>query len=348
MKKNTKIIIGIITFLAIIFLGSLSTYYFLLTAPSSDNEDVTFIIEPGTSTIKIIENLKEEKLIRSDLALKVYTKLNKNSLQAGTYVFKRSMDATEIIQMIADGSVTIDAISIRFIEGKRLRSYVKSISEAFKIDDNEIIDVINDPKYLNELIGKHWFLTNEILNDNIYFPLEGYLFPDTYLFERNSSIEEIIEKLLINTGLKLEAYRKMIEASEYTVHEILSMAAIIELEANNEDDRQSVSQVISKRLDVGMSLGMDVTTYYAVQKEMGEVLLRTDLSIVNAYNTRDDANMAGKLPVGPICNSSIISIDAVFNPSDTDYLYFFADITTGEVYFAEDHDEFLQIIRKVG
>ena len=91
---------------------------------------------------------------------------------------------------------------------------------------------------------------------------------------------------------------------------------------------------------------MDVTTYYASKKEMGEELTYKDLMDDNAYNTRN-LNKIG-LPVGPICNPSIISIKSAFNPSDTDYLYFYADIKTGLVYFAKTSAEFNQIIREVG
>lgn len=95
-----------------------------------------------------------------------------------------------------------------------------------------------------------------------------------------------------------------------------------------------------------MSLGMDVTTYYATQKEMGDVLTYSDLVSGNPYNTRN-TNKIG-LPVGPICNPSLESIEAVFEPSDTDYLYFYADIKTGLVYFAKTSAEFNQIIKEVG
>ena len=94
---------------------------------------------------------------------------------------------------------------------------------------------------------------------------------------------------------------------------------------------------------------MDVTTYYAVKKSMGAGLTLSDLKTNSPYNTSEmNSSMKGKLPVGPICNPSIMSINAVLNPSDTDYLYFYADIKTGIVYFTKTYEEHLAIQKEIG
>ena len=98
-----------------------------------------------------------------------------------------------------------------------------------------------------------------------------------------------------------------------------------------------------------MSLGMDVTTYYAVKKDLSETLTKSDLNSYNDYNTRNTSFIG--LPVGPICNMGIKSIEAALKPSDTNYLYFYADIKTGKLYFAENMTEFQKLIetyRQVG
>ena len=148
------------------------------------------------------------------------------------------------------------------------------------------------------------------------------------------------------TELRLSEVRAQIEASDYSVHDILTMASIVEKEAVNALDRAKVAQVIYTRLDMNMSLGMDVTTYYGVRKSMTEVLTQVDLNDENPYNTRITSFIG--LPVGPICNPSLESINAVLNPSDTDYIYFFADIVTGNVYFTNSHEEFEEFKRLYG
>ena len=105
-----------------------------------------------------------------------------------------------------------------------------------------------------------------------------------------------------------------------------------------------VSQVIYKRLNTRMSLGMDVTSYYGVQKSMKEELLQVDLDDDNPYNTRRSGFLG--LPIGPICNPSTTSIKAALHPADTDYIYFVADISTGDVYFAKNQSEFAVLKEK--
>ena len=223
----------------------------------------------------------------------------------------------------------------------RIKSYAKQISEKFSYSEDEILGVWNNKEYLQELIDKYWFLTDDILNDKLYYALEGYLYPNTYQFKKDASIKEITEKMLDTTGVFLGKYKSEIENSNYSVHEILSMAGIIELEAVSNEDREKVSQVIYKRLNLGMTLGMDVTTYYAVKKDFSSELTKEDLDTCNPYNTR--SNCVTALPVGPICSSGLESIVATINPASTDYYYFVAD-KNKKTYYAKTQSEFNAII----
>ncbi len=197
---------------------------------------------------------------------------------------------------------------------------------------------VNDKEFIKELISEYWFLTDDILNEDIYYALEGYLYPNTYEFYKDATLEDILRRILNNTNKVLQSVKDDIEKSNYTTHEILTMASIVEKEAVSYTDREKVAQVIYTRLDKKMSLGMDVTSYYGVQKDMKESLTKNDLNDNNPYNTRLVTFLG--LPVGPICNPSIESIKAVLNPADTNYIYFFADITTGNVYFTDNASEF--------
>ena len=346
MKK--KIIIGVISAFTLLIV-SFTVYYFVsISAVDKNNtKEIVFNINPGTSKVDIAKNLKSAGVIRNDKTAMIYMFFNSDlSLQAGEYSLNKTMNLKEILTKFNKGDIRVETTTITFVEGKRLKEYIGLLTKEFEFTEEEIINVINDKEFLKEMINKYWFLTDEVLNDKIYYGLEGYILPDTYEFLSSDSIKDIFIRLLDYTDKKLSPFKDKIEKSKYSVHEILAMASIIELEANSASDRKTVSQVIYKRLDYNMSLGMDVTTYYATQKQMGETLTYKDLMSENAYNTRN-TNMLG-LPVGPICNPSNISIDAVFNPSNTDYLYFYADIKTGLVYFAKTSAEFNQIIKEVG
>ena len=130
------------------------------------------------------------------------------------------------------------------------------------------------------------------------------------------------------------------------LHEILTMASIVELEGANKLDRQGVSGVFYNRLKSGMQLGSDVTAYYAARVNMSERdLYQYEIDEVNDYNTRPGA-MAGKLPVGPICNPSSTSIKAALMPEEHDYFYFVAD-KNKKTYFSKTYEEHQNIINKL-
>ena len=347
MKKNKKVLVLFLSLFAILFLG-IGLYGFSLSKVSKNEDPINFTIEGGTSKIGIVNDLKNAGLIRSSFALKVYLFFHNDiNLQAGKYELRRNMSAPEIIKKIQEGKAITESVKVTFVEGKNMTDFISTITANFPYTEDDVKEVLNSREFMKELILKYDFLTDEILNGNIYYALEGYLFPDTYEFSKNVSIKDILIKILDNTKVKLETLD--MENSDYSIHEILTMASIVELEAVNEEDRRRVAQVIYKRLEMKKGLGMDVTTYYAVKKSLKDTLTMNDLRTANPYNTSEsNSGMAGKLPVGPICNPSLMSIKAVLNPSDTDYIYFYANIKTHEVFFANTYEEFIDIQREVG
>ena len=343
MKKRIAIISSIVIVIVCIVL-----YLFLgLRSVSKESVQVKFNVRTGENKVKIISNLKNAGLIRSKVSALAYVFLNpKLNLQAGTYTLDKSMDTKQIIKNINDGKIDeiIATKKITFVEGRRITDYLKQIEVNFGIKYDDMIKKLKDENFLDELINKYDFLTSEIKNKSIYYSLEGYFYPDTYEFYENTSFENIIKVVLNNLDQKLSTMNNL-SGSKYSVHEILTMASIIEQEAVTTDDRAKVSQVIYKRLDNNMSLGMDVTAYYGVQKSLKKPITQGDLNSSNPYNTRLTSFIG--LPVGPICNPSIISINAALNPASTNYEYFYADITTGKVYFSEDAQGFYEIQEKL-
>jgi UPF0755 protein len=156
--------------------------------------------------------------------------------------------------------------------------------------------------------------------------------------------------MLDEFGKQILPYEDKISSSPYTLHQLLTLASIVELEGvntvNNEldgDIRAQVASVFYNRLNAGWSLGSDVTTYYAVKVSMSERELYTaEFNACNSYNTRATC-MAGKLPVSPICNPGLESLVATFNPSTTDYFYFVAD-KNKKTYFTKTNSEHLALV----
>lgn len=345
-----KVIISVCIILLMIPILIGCFYVWGIGAYSKEEKQITFKIEPGTTKTTIAKNLANAGLIKSEYALDIFMMINNPTIQAGEYLLSPSMTPEEMIEKFVNGDVKINTKKTTLVEGKRLVDYAETLASTYTFTKQEFIDKANDREYLTNLVesGKYWFLTNDILNTDIYYPLEGYLYPDTYEFLENITPEEIIETILNHTLTKLEPLKQEIESSSRTVHEYLTMASIVEKEANTKEDREKSAQVFYTRLDNNMSLGSDVTAYYGVRKNMEEAITILELDNQNPYNTRlTDGSMNGKLPIGPIANPSITSIEASLHPADTNYYYFVANVCTGEVFFQEEYQEFIEKVREL-
>ncbi len=345
MKKIKIIAIVVLIVVLTILLG----YKLMFTRVSSSDEEIEVVIPLGTGTSGIANILKENNIIRSKLGFKIYIKLNKVSdFQAGTYYLKQNMSLKEISEMLKSGIMyDQNEIKITYLEGKNMRWLAKKISEVTNNTEDEVFEVLSREDYIDSLIEKYWFITDDVKDKDIYYPLEGYLFPDTYaLKNKDVKVEEIFEKMLDKMGKVLEEYKDEIEKSKYNVHELLTIASIVETESVNKEDRKGVAGVIYNRLNRNMAIQSDVTTYYAFKIDMGERdLYQREIDTYNRYNTRGP-NMEGKLPVGPISSVSKLSIEAAIEPKDTDYLFFVAD-KNGKVYFSKTNTEHNQIISEL-
>ena len=352
MKNKKYIIISIVAIIAIIIIGILIWYKTSLKAISKESEEVSIEIKLGSTSSDIASKLKEEKLIRNVQAFKIYIKLNKiTNFQAGKYTLNKNMDVNKIVESLQTGVVYGESVKITFLEGKTMRWYAKEIAENTNFTEEDILNKLKDEIYIDSLIQKYWFLTNEIKNKDIYYPLEGYLWPETYLFEKNDlTIESIFEKLLDETQEKLNKYKETIQKYNYSVHQILTLASMIEMEGTKDENRKDIASVFYNRLKNNMSLGSDVTTYYAVKIEVGQRdLYASELNSYNPYNTRGPG-MEGKLPVGPISSVGESSLDAAIYPNDTNYFYFVAD-KDGNIYFTrtnEEHEEKVNELKNSG
>ncbi len=355
MKKGLIIaIIVIILVIVIGVFGAITFYNSSLKAVRKDESNEVIVeIKNGSTATDIAEVLKEKNLIKNAFTFKIYTKLNKISgMQAGTYKLNQNMDVKQIVESLKKGTDYFpDEINITFLEGKNMRWIAKNIEENTNNTENDVFEKLEDEEYIKSLIDKYWFLTDEILNKDIYYPLEGYLFPDTYNFSsKNVTVEDIFSAMLDQMEEKLEDYKEEINRNGYNVHKLLTVASIVELEAANVEDRSGVASVIYNRLRKNMALGSDVTTYYAIKVDMSERdLYQSELNTYNPYNTRGP-RMEGKLPIGPIGSVGIESIKAALYPNETEYLYFVAD-KNGKVYFGknnEEHNKNIQMLQNKG
>ena len=348
MKKYKIIIITLVSLLAIIFL--IGFYYNYQTSPiSKRSEKVVVEIKEGTIA-SIGETLHEKGLIRSTLFFKLYVKINNiNDLKASTYELDKNMKLSEILDVLKKGNAyNPDQITITFKEGLNIRKIAKLVEEETNNTYDSFMEIMNDNTYIDSLIDEYWFLTKDIKNTKIYYPLEGYLFPNTYAFKnKDVTPKEIVKTMLDEMDKQLSKYKEVLSASKYTVHQILTLASIVELEGASSDDRASVAGVFYNRINDDWSLGSDVTTYYYLKIDNFKQSLNGNKNLYtcdNAYNTR--CNTFKGLPVGPISNPGLESINATINYKKHDYYYFVADCK-GKTYLNKNSTGHYNTIQKL-
>lgn len=344
MKKLSTIMLCVLILVTTAIICACTVYNYNISAVSSSEETKEVTIASGSSSSQIAEQLEQEGLIRSKTFFLIYLKIFQvNDLKAGVYALSPNMNVETIVDIIKTGNhYNPNEIQIQFKEGITMREVARLIASNTNHTEDEVFSLLEDEPYLNSLMEEYWFLTDAIKNSEIYYSLEGYLFPDTYNFaSKDVSIETIFSTMLDEMETVLEPYRSDIEASRFSVHELLTLASMAEKEGIG-DDRADIVSVFINRIDSNMSLGSDVTTRYALRiDDATKALTSAQYQTPSPYNTRlIDGSMNGKLPVGPICTVSKSSIEAAIHPTQTNYLYFIANIQLAQTFFFDNSQDF--------
>lgn len=347
MKLLNNIIVSVIVLILSLILFIFSLFEFNLRSISNDDTLKEVIIEPGTIDM-IADTLYENNLIRNKTTFKIYIKLTgKTNLKAATYELSEAMNVREITNILESGTgKNTNEFNITFKEGINMRTISTIIAENTDNKEEDLYNKLKDQEYIKNLINKYWFLDSVILNNDIYYSLEGYLYPNTYSFSSKSvSVEEIIEVMLDETEKKLTPYKDDIASSNMSVHEIITLASITELEGSTKEEREYITSVFLNRINTNMTLGSDVTTYYGARINMGDRdLTKAEVNECNNYNTRC-ATFKG-LPISPISNPSMDSIISVIKPVASDYYFFVAD-KNKKIYFSKNINEHNDTIYKL-
>ncbi len=307
---------------------------------SQSKEEKLVQIPIGSGVSSISRILEESGVIKNAHVFKYYVKFkNESGFMAGDYVMTPSMTLPQIIESLKTGKVMREAVfQITVPEGKQLDEIADIISKNTNYSTDEVLNRLNDRTYIETLIASYPdILTNEILDAKIKFPLEGYLFPATYPFyEKEPTIDEIVAVMLDKTQSVIQEYQGQMEDQSMTVHQLLTMASLIEEEATKKVDRDQIASVFYNRIDTGMPLQTDPTVLYAKGVHEKRVYYK-DLEIDSPYNTYQNIG----LTPGPIANAGTSSIDAALFPAETDFLYFLAT-PQGDVLFSKtlaEHNE---------
>lgn len=343
VRKIVSIIM--ISLILIFVVGGISGYMYIKSAlepvDTTNDEDIVVDIPIGSSTSTIANLLAEKDVIKDARVFRFYIKLkNQSDFQAGEYVFNQTFTLDEIIKSLKSGKMMAEATyAVTIPEGKTIEQMAEIYASKLPFSEEDFLETVNDPAYIEQLMEDYpSILTEDILNADIRTPLEGYLFAATYQFyEENPTVEDVVENMLNKTVTVMEPYLPMLEESDLTVHESITFASLLENEARSEEQRKKISGVFYNRIDEGMRLQTDPTVLYALGGHKDKVLLK-DLEIESPYNTY----VVDALPVGPISNFAENSLAAVFEPDESDYIYFLHD-GEGNIHYSSTYDEHLKL-----
>lgn len=287
---------------ALVFVGVI--WEFFLSIPGDFPVGKTIAIERGMGVVEISQKLKDEKAIKSRLAfLTLATILNKSrEIKSGRYFFNEPLSFFSILDRLVKGDSGVSPIKALIPEG----ATVKEIAELFGGFNN-----FNKEVFLREAAS-----------------MEGYLFPDTYLFMPDSDARLIIKIMRDNFSRKAGVVGS----------DIVIMASLIEKEVPNGGDRKIISGILWKRLKTGMPLQVDAVFPYITGKRK---ISLDDLKINSPYNTY----LYKGLPPGPISNPGLDAVDAALNPVESPYFYYLSD-KNGKTHFATSFAKHLKNKKK--
>ena len=309
------------------------------------SEDIISVQIPiGSGLDSISTTLEKNGIIKNAKIFKYYAKFkNESDFQAGDYSLTKSMTLDEIIKSLKNGKVYRKPVFTMTVpEGLTLEQIGAVVEKKTSYTADEFFTLVTNNDFVDRMIIKYPnLLTEEIKGPNVRYALEGYLFPATYPFyEEKPSLEEIVETMLSNTDKTMSTYTEILQSEDKSVHWLLTFASLLEEEATARTDRALIASVFYNRLQAKMPLQTDPTVLYALGSHKERVLFE-DLEVDNPYNTY---KIQG-LPPGPIANAGKSSIEAVLDPSKTNYLYFLAD-KTGENHFSKTYEEHLKNVDK--
>lgn len=302
--------------------------YSVSTPISSDKTIINFIIEPGWGSARISHELKNAGIIRNAYVFQMYVwqKGVDSKLQDGEYFLSKNLSVKEISQILNRGTGATRETVLTLVEGWNNHDYADYLEKKGVLKKEDFFEVVQKKAGWWDNYG---FLIDKPSN----LDLEGYLFPDTYRIFTDSSVSQIVQKMLDNFDAKLTPeLRVEIKKQGKTIHDILTLASIIEKEVPGDKDRKIVADIFYKRLKAGIALQADSTVNYATGKSTPRASA-ADLQIESEYNTYKYRG----LPPGPIANPSLGAILAAIYPDPNPY-YYFLTTPSGEVIYNVDFD----------
>jgi UPF0755 protein len=303
--------------------------------PAPGADPARIVVEPGTSLRALARELEEREVIRSALLFEGWLRLHGAHVHAGTYELPRDADLFGVADRLVRGETQL--LSVTVPEGLRLEQIAGVSARALPIDSAAFAAAAADS-----------VLADSLLPDSLIgaqaSSLEGYLFPETYRVDPGIDARELARVMVAQFRQEFgPAWRARADSLEMSVHEIVTLASIVEEEARVPEERKTIAGVYWNRLRQGMPLEADPTVQYALGGHRQRVLYR-DLEIDSPYNTYRNPG----LPPGPIASPGRAALEATLYPDSVPYLFFFAIGEGGRHTFSETYAEHMRKRRELG
>ncbi|MTD38438.1 endolytic transglycosylase MltG [Erwinia sp. CPCC 100877] len=355
-KKEDRIVSRIVLIVASVLLLLIAIFGFtfykyvdagLQPLNAKDKKLVQVHIPADSPNKKIADILEESKVIKSGLVFNYYAKFkNLTDFQAGYYQMSPSMTLDEIGTLLRQGGTAeptkLADSKVTIPEGFDIDKIGDAIEKNTEFKKDQFIDLMKNQEFFDSMKQKYpELLTSAAEAKDVRYRLEGYLFPATYDYYKDIKLEDFVEQMITKSSSVMEQFIPMMHAKGMTVQQVLTLASLVEKEGIKEDDRKKIAQVFFNRIAANMPLQSDISILYALG-EHKETVTYKDLEVDSPYNLYKNTGYGP----GPFDSPSEQAISAVLNPTENNYLYFVADISTGNVYFAETYEQHQEYVEK--
>lgn len=308
----------------------------LVPANANDTQIVEVEIPEGTPVSTMGDILEEQGLIRSSSAFSLLVRVQgaAANLQAGVHDLSPSMTMPEIVAALQEGAEEAGMLKVTVNEGLTVDQIAEVVADSTSYSAEDFLNLMTNQEFLAQLVQQYPILTDSYNNPNVRYVLEGYLFPATYDVAQGETLESLVTQMVDKTNEVLSKYQADIDASSYSLQDIMSIASLVEKEGQTTEDRKLIAGVFYNRLEQGMPIQSDISVLYALGTHK-EMVTYDDLEVDSPYNLYTNAG----LPPGPMNSPSEDAIAAALEPTDNDYLYFYANLKTGEVFYTDDYEQ---------
>lgn len=345
LNKKRLVLSLIVLFVLMLGLGGIMFYRSGLEPVSHVENPIEFEIKTGETADQILKGLKDNYIIKNELVTKLVMKQKGLSdFKAGTYMLDKSWEPEKLLKVLNDPNAAMsNQVSVTIPEGYWAKDIAKSIEENTNVSADELFALWKDEAFLDEMIAKYEFLDESIKNPELTVSLEGYLYPETYFFYRETTARDVTMRFLDEFDRNYQMFKGQLAESNMSFHDLIALASVVQFESGHPDDMKLIAGIFENRLRDGYRLQSSVTVCYALYEYDSWLDCEQNYQVESPYNTY----MIDGLPLGPICNPGIDAIEAVLKPTASDYMYFIADVYGDKtVYYAKTYEEHLANIEK--